>query len=198
MLIRLVLMGCPLVRADYVGTCHSDRPPGCNSRRNGDVGRAGTVGVSAPPDLSPAGDAPICCRSMQVQNLPLESIATGFLFENCASSISCWSISKALHTFKMHLFISIQHNRTNSNWLQFTCSLEQLFNATTSASTETFFSCVCSRSRGWRTFILGFCQSVIWKYWSLACISKRRHVWFKFCCKIIFTGSDNPRRRARM
>lgn len=109
MLIRLMLMGCPLVRADYVGTCHSDRPPGCNSHRNDDVGWARTVGVSASPDLSPAGDAPICCRLMQVQNPPLES----FIFDNCASSISCWSIPKPLHTFKMHLFISIQHNRAH-------------------------------------------------------------------------------------
>lgn len=199
MLIRLVLMGCPLVRADYVGTCHSDRPPGCNSRRNDDVGRAETVGVSAPPDLSPAGDAPICCRSMQVQNPPSESPATGFIFDYCASSISCRSISEPLHTFKMHLFISIQHNRVHSNLnkLQFARSLERLFDATPSASTEIFFSCVCSRSRRWRTFIFSFCQSLIRKYWSLACISKRRHVWLKFCCKIIFTGSDNPRRRGQ-
>lgn len=115
MLIRLVLMGCPLVRADYVGTCHSDRPPGCNSRRNDDVGRARTVGVSSPPDLSPAGDAPICCRSIQVQNPPLKSPATGFIFDNYAIFISCSSISKPLHTFKMHLFVSIQHNRANKS-----------------------------------------------------------------------------------
>lgn len=51
-------MGCPLVGADYVGTCHGDRlHGGGDSRGDGDVGRARTVGVSPPSDLGPAGDA---------------------------------------------------------------------------------------------------------------------------------------------
>lgn len=205
MLIRLVLMGCPLVGADYVGTCHRLR--GCNSRGNDDVGRAQTVGILAPPDLSPAGDTPICCRSMQVQNPLLESPATGFIFDNCASSIGCWSISEPFYTFNMNLFISIHHIGVN----QFMCILIwisfSLLAALSSCSTpphlhqrNILLMCLIEVTEvaDIRLQLLSGDDLKILKYiQSLACISKRHHVWLKFCCKIIFTGSDNPHHRGQ-
>lgn len=88
-------MGCPLVGADYVGTCRGDRLCGCDSHGDGKLGWARTVGVSPPPDLSPAGDA-LSLLQVDAGSEPAFRESRDWLhFDNCASSISCWSISKA-------------------------------------------------------------------------------------------------------